>query len=103
MNPEKSLLINKLILVVLSLILGCLVLLVIRAYEGAPSSAQRDVTTVEEPQVEEAPAPQAIDVTLPAQRPVMRRPPVTIPARVVAATPPSFENPATEPAAAEPV
>src|SRR5688572_28555417 len=101
MNPERSPLVSKLTLVVLFLILGCLVLLVIRAYERAPSSDQPAVAAVEEPQVEEAPAPPAPQVLPPPERPVSRRPPVVIPPRVVVAVTPPPESPPTEPVAVE--
>jgi len=103
MNPERSPLVNKLTLVVLSLILACLVLLVIRAYERPPSSAQSAVATAEEPQVEEAPAAPAPETAPPPERRAMRRPPVAIPPRVVVVKSPSLESPAPEAAPAEPV
>jgi len=100
MNPEKSPLMSRLILVVLSLILGCLVLLVLRAYEKAPSAEPSALAAVEEG---EAVLPVSLpEDTAPAQRPLPRRPPPTSPPRVALATPsPSADSPG-EPGAGMP-
>jgi hypothetical protein len=69
MNPDNAPLVNKLTLLVLSLILVCLVLLVVRAY-------QKPTTTDEPPAVAEAEVvSDIVEETSPAAVPVQTRPP----------------------------
>jgi hypothetical protein len=81
MNSDRSPLVNKLILLVLSLIFVCLVLLVIRAYDrGSKPEQTAAAPAVEEPVMEEAPTP--VEPPPAPLRPVVKRLPVANTPRV---------------------
>lgn len=106
MNSANAPLVNRLILLVLSLILVCLVMLVIRAYQGPPPPSLSAEATLPQP-----PAEELVPVeSAPARQPEPpRRPTPTNPVRLVATNrpvaspPPAQELPAAplEPQPAE--